>query len=508
MEAKITPWKSGLLKAANKFVDRQNERRVVLALILILAVGFAFRMWGLFNPLLDFHAWRQTLTAMVARNFFRDGMNIFAPRLDDLHPYFEFEFQVFPYLVAIVYQFFGVKEWLGRLIAVLFSMGTMGYLYAIGKKYLDQSAALVAVGLFAVLPMSVYYTRTFMPESALLFFSVGGLFYWGKWLDSRKMASGCLAALWFALAVGIKATAVYLVFPVLWLCKDSFGLKGFRNIWLWLFLVVGFIAPFLWYGFIGSKAPTDLGGVWLSNDKLIGFEYLLRFKFYRLIFLTRLGEKMFAFGAYPLVLAGIVLAVRHPRMHFLLAWIGGVVLSFFIVAKGNYIHEYYQLPIVPVGCLMAGLAVSEVLRRTRLRSVSPLRSKWIWGMSMLLLFVPIHSVYKVGERLRTNLSVRSFSQRVDVLTSRKDLILLQDNHQTDLLYYADRKGWFVGQNKKITSKELELYREKGARYYIFRSAFFKEWNPLLYAYLKHSYRILEEDRTGIIVDIRRRVAHD
>ena len=104
MEAKITPWKSGLLKAANKFVDRQNERRVVLALILILAVGFAFRMWGLFNPLLDFHAWRQTLTAMVARNFFRDGMNIFAPRLDDLHPYFEFEFQVFPYLVAIKYK--------------------------------------------------------------------------------------------------------------------------------------------------------------------------------------------------------------------------------------------------------------------------------------------------------------------------------------------------------------------------------------------------------------------
>ena len=84
---------------------------------------------------------------MIARNFLRDGMNIFAPRLDDLTPYFEFEFQIFPYLVAVLYQALGVKEWLGRLAAALFAMGTLAYLYALGKKYLDRPAALVAAAL-------------------------------------------------------------------------------------------------------------------------------------------------------------------------------------------------------------------------------------------------------------------------------------------------------------------------------------------------------------------------
>ena len=161
-----------------------------IALILIFAGALAFRLWGLFNPLLDFHAWRQTLTAMVARNFLRDGMNLFAPRLDDLMPYFEFEFQIFPYLVAILYQALGVKEWLGRLAAALFAMGTLAYLYALGKKYLDRPAALVAAALFAVLPMAVYYTRTFMPESSLLFFSVMGLHHFGRWLDGEKGRGG------------------------------------------------------------------------------------------------------------------------------------------------------------------------------------------------------------------------------------------------------------------------------------------------------------------------------
>ncbi|MFQ5692699.1 MAG: ArnT family glycosyltransferase, partial [Nitrospinota bacterium] len=123
-----------------------------------------------------------------------DGMNLFAPRLDDLQPYFEFEFQVYPYLVAVLYQVFGVAEWLGRLTAVLFSLGTMGYLYGLGKRYLDRTSALVAVSLFAVLPMAVYYNRAFMPESTLLFFSVAGLYHFDRWRAGGRERDSGLAA--------------------------------------------------------------------------------------------------------------------------------------------------------------------------------------------------------------------------------------------------------------------------------------------------------------------------
>ncbi len=494
-----------LSDAAGHFEMKEEERRVALALILIFAAAFAFRLWGLFNPLLDFHSWRQTLTAMVARNFYRDGMNLLAPRLDDLQPHFEFEFQIFPFLVALLYQLFGVKEWLGRLAAVLFGMGTLAYLYALGKRYLDRTAALAAVSLFAVLPMAVYYTRTFMPEATMLFFSVAGLYHFGVWLDQRRGRDYWLAALWVCGAVLVKLPALYLFLPLAFLAWEKFGWKALARWRLWLFLLLVLVPSVLWYGYTNALAQAELGGrnLWLQNDKLFGIEYLRSARFYRLIFLTRLGEKMFAFSAFPLVIIGLLLPARERRERVLHVWLGAVVLYFFVVAKGNAIHEYYQLPVIPVGCLFAGKAVSAAVGRARRRGVPLARDRLLWVVAVLLLFIPFHAVYKVGDRLGTKLSTLRFARRVAAATSEADRLLVQDNHQTDLLYYADRRGWYVGSHVKMDKHRLEAYRTKGALYYVARTSGLRRANPTLYRYLRRNYRLLEEGGDGIIVDLSR-----
>lgn len=308
--AQNDPAKTRLSEAANDFVDRRDDRRIALALILIFAAGFAFRMWGLLNSLLDFHAWRQTLTAMVARNFLRDGMSIIAPRLDDLQPHFEFEFQVFPYLRGPrlpVLRYQGMA-WAARCGPLRHGDDEVPLR---PRQRIPESCGCPGGGWPVRCPAhgSVLYLDVHARIRAAVLIR-GRCFPLGK-VGRPSKRDGWLAALWFALAVGIKATALYLVLPALWLSKAHLGWKGFRDIRLELLLVLGFVAPLLWYGYIGSKAQTGLkGGVWLRNDKPVGFEYLLRPKFYRLIFLTRLGEKMFAFSAYSLVLAGAVLALR------------------------------------------------------------------------------------------------------------------------------------------------------------------------------------------------------
>ncbi len=45
----------------------------------IFFIALVFRLWGVTNPLLDFHGWRQTLTATIAYNFYVEGMNVFNP---------------------------------------------------------------------------------------------------------------------------------------------------------------------------------------------------------------------------------------------------------------------------------------------------------------------------------------------------------------------------------------------------------------------------------------------
>ena len=61
---------------------KSKSIRPSIVLLGIFFIALAIRLWGVTNPLLDFHAWRQTLTATIAYNFYVDGMNFVTPRLN------------------------------------------------------------------------------------------------------------------------------------------------------------------------------------------------------------------------------------------------------------------------------------------------------------------------------------------------------------------------------------------------------------------------------------------
>ncbi|GIS84297.1 MAG: hypothetical protein CM1200mP16_05970 [Nitrospina sp.] len=77
----------------------------------------------------------------------------------------------FTYLVALLYKIFGFNEILGRLVAIALD-GLDLVSLSFRKTLFRRNFVLVACALFAVLPFSVYYSRTFMPESAMIFFSI------------------------------------------------------------------------------------------------------------------------------------------------------------------------------------------------------------------------------------------------------------------------------------------------------------------------------------------------
>jgi hypothetical protein len=82
-----------------------NEKNVLIALMLS---GLLCRLFNLTTPLLDYHSWRQTDTAAIARNFYYNGFNIFYPQIDwgGTGPgYVEAEFQLVPFIIAIFYKY-------------------------------------------------------------------------------------------------------------------------------------------------------------------------------------------------------------------------------------------------------------------------------------------------------------------------------------------------------------------------------------------------------------------
>ena len=49
------------------------KNKSVYLLLSIFLLSIIIHLKGINSPLLDFHSWRQTQTAMIARNYYRNG---------------------------------------------------------------------------------------------------------------------------------------------------------------------------------------------------------------------------------------------------------------------------------------------------------------------------------------------------------------------------------------------------------------------------------------------------
>ncbi|MFQ5450226.1 MAG: ArnT family glycosyltransferase [Nitrospinaceae bacterium] len=462
------------------------------ALVYIFLTGLAFRLWGVTHPLLDFHSWRQTLTATIAKNFYAGDMNILHPATNWAVEYYEFEFQIYPFLVALLYRVFGFHDMIGRAVSIAFSLGSMGMLYLLAKRYFDKTTAAFAIGCFALLPMSIYYTRAFMPESAMLFFSIAMVHYFTRWLDTQRWRDFFWAALFTTLTFLIKLPALYMGGPLLFLAALKFRSRIFTQFPAYLFLVLTLAPPILWYGHMADLHAQAHGGesIWLGNDKLANQQILLDYRFYKLIFWTRLVEKMFAFTAFPLLVLGFAARVDRKEQAVFHVWFFCVCAYFLIAAVGNKVHEYYQLPIIPPGCVFVGRFLRNFFAedKNRLKGKPDFKTGLVL---LMILFIPLHSVYKLNKRLRYSTDYIAIGATLKENTPKDALVLLQDigSGRPHVFYYAERKGWTLGWVPKLGPDEIKNFMARGATYYGVVKLDLQKANRKLYDYLANRHRL-------------------
>lgn len=473
-------------------------------LLAVFLVALAYRLWGITNPLLDFHSWRQTLTATVAQNFFSEGMNLFHPTSNFVEENYEFEFHLYSFIVALLYKVFGPYDPLGRGVSVAFSLGTMGMLFLLGKRYYDELTAGIAIAFLAVLPMSVYYSRTFMPESTMLFFSVSMLYFFTRWLDSDRWLFLILASGSAALAFLVKLPALYLTGPLLFLAWNKHGNRIFLQYKLYLFAAIALIPPWMWYSHMADLRMQAHGGenIWLANDKLASLQILTDYKFYKLIFGTRLVEKMFAFTAFPLLVLGMFKKPDHKENYVFHIWFACVCVYFLIAAKGNQVHEYYQVPIIPVGSIFIGKFLADFYR-SRQNLEHWKKDFKVWVVVLMMVFVPIHSLHKLNKRLSYNEDYLKIRDSILEHAQKDDRVISQDKSmQTmrpdsvkgygapQLHYFIDRKGWSYGNLDRLSPQNIREHIAEGAKYYVMVKADLEKKNADLYGYLSREHQLL------------------
>lgn len=465
------------------------------ALLAVFLIATAFRLWGVTNPLLDFHSWRQTLTATIAMNFYTGEMNIFKPVSNLVEPYYAYEFHFYTFIVAILYKIFGFNDIFGRLIAISFSLGSIWMLYLLVKKYFDQTAALIAIAFYAVLPMAVYYGRTFMPEAAMLFFSIALIYSFSLWLESDRWSHFFTTTLCAAMVFLIKLPTLYLGGPLLFLAWMKYRKTLLIQPKLYLFAVLSLLPPLLWYGYCAQLQSAAYGGSNLWLDLINNWDRLTTLRWYKLIFWTRLVEKMFAFTAFAFLFLGFIAKVEKPEHRVFHVWFFSVCAYFFIAAELNFIHEYYQVPIIPVGCVFIGKFLADFWKKNPTPGWS--HNYKVWLVLLMIVFVPIHSVYKLNKRLSYNETYLTIGNKVQELTETSDLIVAQDNYLSEspqLFYFCARKGWIHGVNYILSPDQLKEYISKGADFYIITNPNLENMNPEFHAHLNEQHHLEYKDQ--------------
>jgi 4-amino-4-deoxy-L-arabinose transferase-like glycosyltransferase len=466
------------------------------ALLAVFLIALAYRLWGVTNPLLDFHSWRQTLTATIAMNFYTGDMNIFNPVSNLVKPYYAYEFHFYTFIVALLYKVFGSHDIFGRLVAILFSLGSMWMLYLLIKMYFDQTAAIIGIAFFAVLPMSVYYGRTFMPEAAMLFFSIALIYSFSLWLESDRWLHFFATVFCAAMVFLIKLPTLYLGGPLLFLAWMKYQKKIFIQPKLYLFAFMSLIPAILWYGYCAKLQSEAYGGSNLWLDLITNWDRLSTLRWYNLIFWTRLVEKMFAFTAFPFLVLGFIAKVEKPEDRMFHVWFLSVCVYFFIAAELNFVHEYYQVPIIPVGCVFIGKFLADFWKKNP--TLGWKRNYKVWLVLLMITFIPIHSIYKLNKRLRYNNGYLTLGEKIKEFTGANDLIVAQEkflaeNGSPQLFYFSTRKGWIHGVNYILSPEKLKGYISEGAGFYITISNDLKKTNPELNSYLSEEHQLEFKD---------------
>jgi hypothetical protein len=462
-------------------------------LLAILILGLVLRLRGIHSPLLDHPGWRQGDTGAIARNFATLEYNIFRPQADYDGPppnYVELELQIVPFLAATLYKIFGVHEIFGRAISIVFSLGTIGVLAYFGRWLFKSSVAgLAAALLFAAYPGSLYYGRTFMPDTAMVFFLSAALYATTRYLVEQEADSWRgfgLAALALALALLAKPVAIVALVPIAFVMVESFGLRGAllrpqhyalfaaALVPLWLYdRSVAAVAEWHWASGITQlhvlpalraafSSPhafrAKLGDTWTVLQMLPG---------------TMLGPP-----AWVIFLVSLIVPFRSRSLGLRLGWLLGALAYAFAVVTVERV-DYYLYLFLPLAALWSGGAIAWL--GDLLPKSAPVRGAAAAVAIGLAIPLVIANRGLVTPYYRYSGGVYQRAVALDRALDRNALVVM-GHYDPSVLYYINRKGWEEDPLLWRPTDQQSAMR-KGARYYISIEHGRLKRNAALYAWL-------------------------
>lgn len=567
--------------------------KITLTLGLILFIGLCLRLVNFDGPMADLHSWRQSDTAAVARNLITDHFDVLHPRIlnassidgigrDNTKRYHFAEFPLYQLITAGVSVLYtdapslrdGVVafarivdrvvvrvsgEFLrdvrsferkgiplaldttvlaGRTISIISSLFSIYVLYLLVALYFRKRVALLAAFLLAVLPYSVFWSRTILPDSMMILFSLLTLYLFSLWIkNSTKNSYITLSAITFGLALLLKAFIPFLLLPIGYLVYRKFEFNFWRQRMFWIYVFIA-VFPFmvwrLWmrewpmsipasgWLFDGSKLRLKPAWWhWLWQERIDAYMFNFPGLFFigiALTFWKDVYRKLSCLGEEVAPLRSNGKQSKQSLTHYVNAALQTVnfylsntgllrtnwffplcvvscLLYIVVFATGNVQHEYYQLPLVPFGAVMfsAGFWYLWDGRKDISKYDIPVMYMRRAVLSLLVVVSVMLSWYKVRDWYSVGNPLLVYvGQRADSLLPKDAVVITDSGGDTTLLYYVNRSGW------SVRDKQLDEMIDRGATVWL--SMVRNEYSNKL----EQLYEPIDETSEYVILDLTKK----
>jgi dolichyl-phosphate-mannose-protein mannosyltransferase len=439
-------------------VSAKHLTSIVIGFVLLF--GFFARAATYKAPLLDHHAWRQADTAAIARNFYREGLNPLYPQIDQRGDqpvgYVETGFELFALLVASLALLVGFTPEIGRLLSALLFVCSCLMVWRFVRYRYGEECGLVAAFLYAFgFPLMLWAERSFMNESLLVCLSIASLRSAQRYLERRRGRD----LLWLILATSLVG-AIKLPYLIVWapiagLFLEVDGSRAWRGPLL-VMMLANLVVAGAWY-WHAHQLATVTGLSFGMTDKLFDPAVVFSISFPQ-VMVSRLSKDVFGPVGIVGAAAGLWYGLREKRWCELFGVLG-FVAYLVLVAGGNYIHDYYQLAVMPVTPSLVSFGLVRLV--DTFRSSSERRRHLLaaaLGVAALATFVRSASAHSWYEYATADVEL---CRSIAAVSLPDERLVMLGTSDPKLLFCVDRRGWLLP--APVDEQSLRRTWEAGGR---------------------------------------------